>query len=139
MADVDALKVYAVMPSTIAIELLDGSFELLLKRADGRKGEVVDVDFKTSQIAREIRNRFTRKTRDKDKLLELPDCIYVAAAIRYHCEALITRDGECNRRHNLLNVADEVFAAYKVKILHPKDAIDQQVMVFPSNETDVRP
>jgi len=122
MSEIDTGSVFAIMPATIAIELLDDAIDLLLRRNDNRKCRIVEVDIKTARLARDIRNKFTRKTRDAIKQLELPDCIYVATAIHYECEALVTRDGEGNRRHNLLNVANEVRREYGIKILHPMEA-----------------
>lgn len=128
MADIQSGKVYAVVPTIIAVELLDGSMAKLEPLCDGRKGEFVDADLPITTLARTVRTKITRKEKGGPKLLSVPDAIYIATAIHYKCDCLVTTDGLGNNKHSPLSAADDIKKTFKLRVCHPIDAVDQKVL-----------
>jgi predicted nucleic acid-binding protein len=137
-AEIESGRAYAVVSSIVIGELLDGSFDLLLSRFDGRKGEIVDAPRPVMELARKIRNRFQRQsTKSSSKALDLVDCIHLATAHQYGCDVFVTTDGHGNGRHSILSCSAAIEKEYRMKVCTPMDAVDQRSLdlgTSPPNE-----
>lgn len=124
MQEIETGLTVGVAPTVLLTELMDGSYDVLQRRFDGKKGELIDLDPYLANLARDVRRTVLR---DK-KPLETCDCIYIATAMTYECSALVTLDGIGNNRHNLLNAAPDIEKHFHVKVRLPQDVIGQLVL-----------
>ena len=137
LAQIERGDDYAIVSTIIETELLDGSLEILEPLCDTRKGEFVDVDRPIAALARKIRNKIVRKAaKEATKVLDLPDCVYLATAIIYDCDCFVTIDGLGNNKHSPLSAADQIKREFKLRVCSPVDAVDQQVLDL---KVDVEP
>ncbi|MBX7132576.1 MAG: type II toxin-antitoxin system VapC family toxin [Fimbriimonadaceae bacterium] len=124
--EIDKGEVFAVVPSLVISELLDGSYEEMMKLCDGRRATLVDVDPHIARLAREVRLKLIR---EKVPPTEPADSIYIATAIQYKCDHLVTTDGAGKRKAStLLGCAGAVMEHFKLSIVRPSDCIDQQTL-----------
>lgn len=131
-AEIESGKMVAIASTIIFAELLDKSYEVMRSRWDNRRGHLIEPSEQLSLMARRIRE--TIRPFPNGPCLELPDCIYIATAQAYECEALVTVDGlpddpdKTSSKHRLLTAAPMIKKHFGVKVCTPMDIIGQGLL-----------
>lgn len=131
-AEIEAGRMVAVASTIIFAELLDKSYDAMRSRFDNRRGHLVEVNEEIAMRARVIRD--TIRPHAGGKCLDLPDCIYIATAGAYDCEALVTVDGLShdptvpNLKHRLLTAAPMIEKRFGVKVRTPMEIVGQGLL-----------